>query len=149
MVWEPSNFSIIRMSLKDPAEDCGEIEELSMAEKRSEELLRQRLGFLSTVSHEIRTPLNAIIGISDLLQQPTSKDQREEYLQILKQTSETLLELVNNVLDFSKIKSGKLKVTNKVFDLRNTYARRRDDLIQSYRGTNRSFDLRNFNSVVA
>ena len=123
VVWEPSNFSIIRMSLKDPAEDCGEIEELSMAEKRSEELLRQRLGFLSTVSHEIRTPLNAIIGISDLLQQPTSKDQREEYLQILKQTSETLLELVNNVLDFSKIKSGKLKVTNKVFDLRNTITR--------------------------
>ncbi len=111
------------MSLKDPAEACNCADEDALVRKRSEDLLRQRLGFLSTVSHEIRTPLNAIIGISDLLQQPTSQDQQEEYLQILKQTSETLLELVNNVLDFSKIKSGKLKVSNKVFDLRETITR--------------------------
>lgn len=111
------------MSLKDPAEACDCQEELIRAHKVTEDLLKQRLGFLSTVSHEIRTPLNAIIGISDLLQQPTSREQQEEYFQVLKQTSETLLELVNNVLDFSKIKSGRLKVTPKVFDLRNTITR--------------------------
>src|SRR5690606_1529253 len=111
------------MSLKDPAEACDCQEELIRAHKVTEDLLKQRLGFLSTVSHEIRTPLNAIIGISDLLQQPTSDEQQQEYFQILKQTSETLLELVNNVLDFSKINLGNLKVLNKVFDLRATINR--------------------------
>lgn len=109
------------MSPKVPSEACNCKDEISA--ENHEELQQQRLGLLSTVSHEIRTPLNAIIGISDLLQQPSSREQQEEYLQILKQTSETLLELVNNVLDFSKIKSGKLRITNKVFDLRTTIQR--------------------------
>lgn len=111
------------MSLEDPSLPCDCKEELARTGQGLEDQLQQRLGFLSTVSHEIRTPLNAIIGISDLLQQPTSKEQQEEYFQILKQTSETLLELVNNVLDFSKINSGKLKVINKIFDLRATITR--------------------------
>lgn len=105
------------MSLEDPSLPFDKSDESPAV------LLQQRLDFLSTVSHEIRTPLNAIIGISDLLQQPTPREQQEEYFQILKQTSETLLELVNNVLDFSKINSGKLKVTEKVFDLRTTITR--------------------------
>ena len=111
------------MSLEEPSQSCDCKDQLAKAEQEVEDLLQQRLGFLSTVSHEIRTPLNAIIGISDLLQQPNSKEQQEEYFQILKQTSETLLELVNNVLDFSKINSGILKVSNKIFDLRATITR--------------------------
>jgi len=111
------------MSKEDPSLPCDCQDKLAHAEKEIDNLLGNRLGFLSTVSHEIRTPLNAIIGISDLLQQPTSDEQQQEYFQILKQTSETLLELVNNVLDFSKINLGNLKVLNKVFDLRATINR--------------------------
>lgn len=84
---------------------------------------KDRLGILSKVSHEIRTPLNGIIGISDLLQNATSKEEQQEYLQILKHTSENLLELANNMLDFSRIKSGKLQILNKEFDLRTTISR--------------------------
>lgn len=67
------------------------------------------LDFFSQVSHEIRTPLNSIIGITELLQNPASKDQQEEFLQILAHTTKNLLEISNNILDFSKIKSGKFQ----------------------------------------
>ncbi|MEG9328448.1 ATP-binding protein [Salinimicrobium catena] len=76
------------------------------------------LEIFSILSHEVRTPLNAIIGISDLLQKEESDPYREEYYRILKTTSENLLELVNNILDFSKLNSGVLEVNRRSFDIR-------------------------------
>lgn len=76
------------------------------------------LEFFTLLSHEIRTPLNAIVGISNLLQNKESEPYREEYYRILKTTSENLLELVNNILDFSKLNSGVLEVGQRTFDIR-------------------------------
>lgn len=79
---------------------------------------KENLEFLATISHEIRTPLNAIIGISDLLRESPTPEEQQEYLDILHTSSRNLLELVNNVLDFSKVKSGKLKVIRRPIRLR-------------------------------
>ncbi len=73
--------------------------------------------FLSTMSHEIRTPLNAIIGISHLLLMEDPKDEQLESLQALKYSSEHLLNLVNDILDFNKIESGALELEEEEFSL--------------------------------
>lgn len=87
----------------------------------SQELVKspdRNLEIFTLLSHEIRTPLNAIIGISDLLQNEESQPYSKEYYRILKSTSENLLELVNNVLDYSKLNSGVLQITERRFDLK-------------------------------
>lgn len=111
------------MAQNNPSDLCDYRNDLLNASNKIKKAEEKGLKFFSTISHEIRTPLNAIIGISELLQEPTSEEDKKEYFKILKQTSETLLELVNNVLDFSKIESGKLRLTPKVFDFRTSINR--------------------------
>lgn len=76
------------------------------------------LDFLANVSHEIRNPLNTIIGLSHLLKNKPSVEEQEEYIDGLLQTSENLLEIVNNMMDFSKLQSGRLRLEEKPVDLR-------------------------------
>ena len=67
--------------------------------------------FLSNMSHEIRTPLSVIISLSDLLQfKNTSEQEKEENLTTIHYASESLLKLINNILDFSKLEEGKMKI---------------------------------------
>jgi len=73
--------------------------------------------FLSTMSHEIRTPLNAVIGISHLLFMENPKEEQMENLNALKYSSEHLLSLVNDILDFNKITSGSLLLEEADFSL--------------------------------
>lgn len=87
-------------------------------EKLEDQAVNKSLEIFTLLSHEIRTPLNAIIGISDLLQNADSEPYKEEYYKVLQSTSENLLDLVNNILDFSKLKSGKLEISQKPFDFR-------------------------------
>lgn len=73
--------------------------------------------FLSSMSHEIRTPLNAIIGTTNLLMDESKELANNEKFQLLKFSSNNLLALINNVLDFSKIQSGHIQIENKDFEL--------------------------------
>jgi len=73
--------------------------------------------FLSTMSHEIRTPLNAIIGMSNLLITGNPRSDQHENLEVLKFSAGNLLSIVNDVLDFNKIESGKLVFENTKFNL--------------------------------
>jgi signal transduction histidine kinase/CheY-like chemotaxis protein/DNA-dependent RNA polymerase auxiliary subunit epsilon len=73
--------------------------------------------FLSIMSHEIRTPLNAIIGMSYLLEIDDPKPEQQENLRVLKTSSDNLLALINDVLDLSKIESGKIEMENEKFSL--------------------------------
>lgn len=66
----------------------------------------ENLDFVAGISHEIRNPLNAIIGIAHLLQQEHSREDQRELVKTLLQSSENLLELTNNILDFSKLEAG-------------------------------------------
>jgi PAS domain S-box-containing protein len=73
--------------------------------------------FLSTMSHEIRTPLNAVTGLSNILLMEDHLPDQVENLKALKYSGEHLLGLINDLLDFDKIKSGKLKIVEKDFSL--------------------------------
>lgn len=84
----------------------------------SEITSKDDLDIIASISHEIRTPVNAIVGIAELLQDSPDLNEQQEYLDILQIPSKNLLELVNNVLYFSKVKSGKLKITRRPIRLR-------------------------------
>ncbi|MFA8436415.1 MAG: cache domain-containing protein [Marinifilaceae bacterium] len=84
--------------------------ELLKARKKAEESDRLKSSFLSNMSHEIRTPMNAIIGFSELLQDDTiSIEHQKEFLEHIKTNGKSLLTLINDIIDFSKIESEELK----------------------------------------
>ncbi|MEQ8523323.1 ATP-binding protein [Gracilimonas sp.] len=79
---------------------------LSRARVKAEEAAKTKSQFLSTMSHEIRTPLNAVIGLSDLLLESNSEQEKQEFAQNIKQSGENLLDIINNILDYSKFESA-------------------------------------------
>ena len=85
---------------------------LSLLKSKEKEVLANKAkdDFLSTISHEIRTPLNAVVGTSHLLLSENPKKEQLENLNILKHSSEHLLNLVNNILDFNKIDNGSVEI---------------------------------------
>ncbi len=93
--------------------------EILQAKEAAEEAAKVKSQFISTISHEIRTPLNAIIGATNLLNQNFPNQDQIENLNILKISSDNLLSLVNNILDFSKMEAGKMQFENIEFNLKN------------------------------
>jgi len=90
---------------------------------QSNALLQVRSAFLSTMSHEIRTPLNAIVNLSEMLQETSLNDHQREYAETLHSSSQTLMALINDVLDFSKIESGRLTLEDYPVSLAETIER--------------------------
>ncbi len=72
--------------------------------------------FLANMSHEIRTPLNGIVGFTELLKDTELSEEQLEFLEIIEKSSENLLEIINNILDLSKIESNKLEIEDIVFN---------------------------------
>ncbi|MFW5778207.1 MAG: PAS domain S-box protein [Bacteroidota bacterium] len=70
--------------------------------------------FLSNMSHEMRTPLNGIIGITEILKKTNLNEQQNHYLNIIEESSDSLITLINSVLDLSKIEAGKIEIVNEV-----------------------------------
>ena len=91
--------------------------ELEIAVFSAEQALKVKSEFLATMSHEIRTPMNAIVGFSYLLLDgDLGRDHREKVLKI-QQSADALLSIINSVLDYSKIESGKIDLENRSFSL--------------------------------
>jgi len=103
--------------LKRKEELQNHIEELEKAKERAEEGAKVKSKFLSTISHELRTPLNAIVGISNSLDEEGAVAVKEESIEILKSSAQDLKNMVEELLDFSKIDSGDVKFKKKPFDL--------------------------------
>ncbi len=72
--------------------------------------------FLANMSHEIRTPLNGIVGFTELLKDTGLEEEQLEFVEIIEKSSENLLEIINNILDLSKIESNKLEIEDIVFN---------------------------------
>ena len=73
--------------------------------------------FLANMSHEIRTPLNGIIGMIDILESTNLDDKQKYYVDTFKKSSNSLLEIINNILDLSKLEAGKMEIKEKDFEL--------------------------------
>ena len=79
------------------------------------EIIQFKQNFLANMSHEIRTPLSGVIGIIDILGQTSLSRDQAEYIHILKNSGENLREIINQVLDYSKIEAGRLQLNKKAF----------------------------------
>lgn len=92
-------------------------EEDVRAKHLAEESDRMKSAFIANMSHEIRTPLNAIVGFSTLLAQAETDEEKQEYLKIIESSNDFLLQLIGDILDISKIESGKLEFIYTAFRL--------------------------------
>ncbi len=108
---------------RDHLEDLVKIrtDQLALATERAEESDRLKSAFLATMSHELRTPLNSIIGFTGILHQGLAgslNDEQKKQLGMVQNSAHHLLELINDVLDISKIEAGQLEIARDPFDLR-------------------------------
>ncbi|MBX2841270.1 MAG: PAS domain S-box protein, partial [Flammeovirgaceae bacterium] len=93
-------------------------EDLRAAKEIAEKSLEVKKTFLSNMSHEIRTPMNGIIGMIDLLNESKLDQEQFEYVSTIKKSSETLLTILNDILDLSKIEAGKMELRISTISLR-------------------------------
>ena len=96
---------------------CAE-EQMRRAKEAAEEASRSKSEFLANMSHEIRTPLNGIIGMTELALDTGLTDEQREWLTMVKSSADSLLEIINDILDCSKLEAGKLELESIEFDPR-------------------------------
>lgn len=101
-----------RIEKEDMARD------IAAARDAAEAASRAKSSFLANMSHEIRTPLNAVIGTSELLLDTTLNDRQRHYAGIIRRASASLLDIINDVLDMSRIEAGRLELHPAAFDPR-------------------------------
>lgn len=116
-----TNVHKTQQALRLKAEQLREANHrLDQALDESKEAARVKTAFLATVSHELRTPMNGVIGMTSLLMETSLTSEQQSYAETIRQCGEALLQLINDVLECSKIEAGKLELECLDFNLRTT-----------------------------
>jgi PAS domain S-box-containing protein len=105
---QTGEFSVVAALARDITELKKQSTELVKAKDEAERSLKVKERFLANMSHEIRTPMNGVIGMVDLLNDTVLNDEQRDYVRTIKRSSETLLNILNDILDLSKIEAGKM-----------------------------------------
>lgn len=128
---------IMIFTIENP--DLKMIEALNVAKDQAEKANQAKTDFLSSMSHEIRTPLNAIVGFSSCIEDAKTLEEAKENAKDVVTASNTLLEIVNGILDISKIEAGKMEITNANYQAYDTFKELGKLMIP--RATERGLDL--------
>jgi len=99
------------------AGSISDIGELVQSRRRAEEANRLKSEFLANMSHEIRTPMNGVLGMAQALKSTQLDDKQHRMLEIINQAGESLMDVINDILDLSKIEADKVEIEEAVFDL--------------------------------
>lgn len=115
--------------------------EILKAKEKAEKAAQIKSRFLSNMSHELRTPLNAIIGTTNIVLQEEYLPSQRQSFEVLKYSSEHMMQLVNDILDFSKIEAGKMEIENAPFNLKAFMQKIISSFTASVAGKNLSFKI--------
>ncbi|MDD3859219.1 MAG: PAS domain S-box protein [Bacteroidales bacterium] len=105
------NSETVLTVVRDVTERMNLISELRKAKSKAEESDRLKSAFLANMSHEIRTPMNSILGFTDLLKENETEKEKKEYLGIIENSCNLLMEIINDVFEISKIEAGVIKIS--------------------------------------
>lgn len=132
------SYFVIKLILKKN-KDLEEITKKSIeSEQEALKANQTKSQFLANMSHEIRTPLNAIIGFSDILSESNLDNSEKEKATIISKSATALLNIINDILDISKIESGKFEISENEFNLNNLL----EQLVQLYSVNTKQKDIR-------
>lgn len=96
------------------------IQELERARDLAEEATRSKSSFLANMSHELRTPMNGVVGMISLVKRTPLEPQQRQYFETIEKSAGSMLMIIDDILDFTKIEAGRMEIKNEAFDLRET-----------------------------
>ena len=116
--YEPENDVVELVAINYDVTEQKELEQkLVLAKERAEEADRLKTAFLANMSHEIRTPLNAIVGFSSLIADSKTEQDKKQFMHLVEENNALLLQLVDDILDFSKMEAGTFEISLQEVDV--------------------------------